>query len=274
MYQPTLKRSNSDIPDIVYERRVLKYLPPEITEYDWDNIDDMFVAIDTDLKGYITRSQLTNYFRSNNIPLENVDRWFQWFEEGDTGVITIDDVCATLDIPIPLVYRRKSEQNNAIPEGLIQQTIESPALYAAPPMSSLPLSVEKSTLDGVEVLPGNAASNDVLEYCVRLVKDYPGQYGEEKDLAGYLKERMELQFRKHWEVIISIATIGCAVAHEVNMFIHFRYKDRIYLLFLVRDMRDISWQSWRHQSGCRDLASGFASGREDGLQALVPHNFM
>lgn len=32
-------------------------------------------------------------------------RWFQWFEEGNKGIITIDDVCATLDIPIPLVYR-------------------------------------------------------------------------------------------------------------------------------------------------------------------------
>ncbi|EUB56681.1 hypothetical protein EGR_08409 [Echinococcus granulosus] len=32
-YQSSLKRSNSDIPDVIYERRVLKYLPPEITEY-------------------------------------------------------------------------------------------------------------------------------------------------------------------------------------------------------------------------------------------------
>ncbi|KAL5970138.1 Tegument antigen, partial [Taenia solium] len=239
MYQPSLKRSNSDIPDIVYERRVLKYLPPEITEYDWDNIDDMFLAIDTDLKGYITRSQLINYFISNSIPLENVDRWFQWFEEGNKGIITIDDVCATLDIPIPLVYRRKAEQNKVMSEGLIQETIETPALFTAPPMPTASLGGDKSTLDGVEVLPGNAASDDVLEYCVRLVRDYPGQYSEEKDLAGYLKEHMELKFRKHWEVIISISTIGCAVAHEVNMFIHFRYKDHIYLLFLVPDMRGL-----------------------------------
>lgn len=124
-------------------------------------------------------------------------------------------------------------------EGLIQETVGTPILFSAPPMPSSSPKGEKSILDGVEVLPGNAASDDVLEYCVHLVKDYPGQYSDEKDLAGYLKEHMELKFRKHWEVIISISTIGCAVAHEVNMFIHFRYKDHIYLLFLVPDMRGL-----------------------------------
>ncbi|VDM25557.1 unnamed protein product [Hydatigera taeniaeformis] len=166
-------------------------------------------------------------------------RWFQWFEEGDKGIITIEDVCATLDIPLPLEYRRKAEQNNVRSEGLIQETVETPALFAAPPMPSSASSLEKSTLDGVEVLPGNAASDDVLETCVRLVKEYSGPHGAEKDLAGYLKEHMEMRYRKHWEVVISISAIGCAVAHEVNMFIHFRYKDHIYLLFLVPDMRGL-----------------------------------
>ncbi|EUB56682.1 Tegument antigen [Echinococcus granulosus] len=207
---------------------------------DWDNIDDMFVAVDTDLKGYVTRSQLTDYFRRQGIPLENVDRWFQWFEGRNKGIITIEDVCATLGIPIPVEYRRKAENEARMSEDLIQETAAAPAVFAAPPMpSSPPPTMEKSIMDGVEVLPGNAATDDILEGCVRLVKDYPGQFKQESDLAGYLKEHMEMKYRKHWQVVIAVSTIGCAVAHEVNMFIHFRYKDYIFLLYLVPDWRGL-----------------------------------
>ncbi|KAH9287069.1 hypothetical protein ECG_00097 [Echinococcus granulosus] len=232
MYQSSLKRSNSDIPDVIYERRVLKYLPPEITEYDWDNIDDMFVAVDTDLKGYVTRSQLTDYFRRQGIPLENVDRWFQWFEGRNKGTITIEDVCATLGIPIPVEYRRKAENEARMSEDLIQETAAAPAVFAAPPMpSSPPPTMEKSIMDGVEVLPGNAATDDILEGCVRLVKDYPGQFKQESDLAGYLKEHMEMKYRKHWQVVIAVSTIGCAVAHEITF--------SSYILFPIGEAYDI-----------------------------------
>ncbi|KAM3183008.1 hypothetical protein ACTXT7_011197 [Hymenolepis weldensis] len=87
MYKPNLKRSDSDIPDVIYERRVVKYLPPEYAHMnkdillklqDFSEIIEIFSQIDKDRNGYITRDQLAEYFRSHSIPESNVDVTFYY----------------------------------------------------------------------------------------------------------------------------------------------------------------------------------------------------
>lgn len=91
-------------------------------------------------------------------------------------------------------------------------------------------------MDGVEVLPGNTAPNDIVEGCVRFVKDYRGEGNEEKDMARFLKDQMERNYNKHWQVVVASSTIGCMVAHETKKFIHFRYSNRVYILYFVPDV--------------------------------------
>ncbi|KAM7539601.1 hypothetical protein Aperf_G00000043362 [Anoplocephala perfoliata] len=229
---PALKRSDSDISDVVYERRVLKYIPPEIRYVDWREIIDIFEEIDQDRKGYITRSELTEYFRSHLTTGSNVYKWFQWFEGEHKGIITMEDVCTTLGIPMRKEYTQKVDRTRSmISEGIIPVPVEAPKLFASIP----PVSNSKSIMDGVEVLHMNFVTEEMLQSCVRSCKENSSNL-KEAEIAKILKEYMERLYKKHWVVIVASSTIGCAVAHETNMFIHFRYSNRIYILYRIPDM--------------------------------------
>ena len=112
---------------------------------------------------------------------------------------------------------------------------EIPKAFAAPPIYSLPSNGASNLIDDVEVLHTNAVPDDMLKHCIRLVKDYTGIFREKQDIARYLKEHMEQSYRRYWQVIIAGSTIGCVVAHETNTFIHFKYKNQIYILYRIPD---------------------------------------
>ncbi|VUZ46837.1 unnamed protein product [Hymenolepis diminuta] len=234
MYKSNLKRSDSDIPDVIYERRVVKYLPPEYAHMDFSEIIEIFSQIDKDRKGYITRDQLAEYFRSHSIPESNVDKWFQWFEGDVKGIITIEDVCTVLGIPMRKEYMQKVErQRSLINQGIIPVPVEAQNMFAAPPTAP------KSILDDVEILHNNAIPQEMLNACVRLVKENSDDRLQESDIARILKEYMDLHYKKHWIIVVATSTIGAIVAHEPNAFIHFRYNNRLYLLYRIPDTNSL-----------------------------------
>ncbi|KAL5111392.1 Vam6/Vps39-like protein [Taenia crassiceps] len=166
-----------------------------------ETVHQEFEQIDTNHYGYITRADLEAYARRTHQDSDFVDKWFQWFEGEHKGIITMEDVCTTLGIPMREEYMQKVDQKRQmISQGLISAPPEAHKMFASPPLSSSTVA-QKSWMKGVEVLPGNAASDDMVE--------------KEKDMALFLKEQMERSYGKHWQVVVASSTIGCMKMHKV-----------------------------------------------------------
>ncbi|KAM7540709.1 hypothetical protein Aperf_G00000043373 [Anoplocephala perfoliata] len=74
----------------------------------------IFEAIDSDYNGYITRDELEQYARRTGQPASMVDDWFHWFDYGNTGRITYEDLCETLAIGMTKTYADKVEQKREL----------------------------------------------------------------------------------------------------------------------------------------------------------------
>ncbi|KAM3183009.1 hypothetical protein ACTXT7_011198 [Hymenolepis weldensis] len=195
-----------------------------------DTVREEFEAIDTNNYGFITRQSLQNYVKKNKLEEDLVDKWFQWFEGDVKGIITIEDVCTVLGIPMRKEYMQKVEkQRGLINQGIIPVPVEAQNMFAAPPTAP------KSILDDVEILHNHTIPQEMLNACVRLVKENSDDRLQESDIARILKEYMDLHYKKHWIIVVATSTIGAVVAHEQNTFIHFRYSNRLYLLYRIPD---------------------------------------
>lgn len=138
--------------------------------------------------------------------------------------------------------REKVEQKRAMQnQDIIPNATESITVNSAPPVSPSPQprATSQSLMDGVEVLNEGPVSNDIFEGCVRLVKEYQGKFTQECEMAKYLKEHMELKYGRHWEVVVASSTIGCLVAHEPQLFFHFRYDKYLYIVYRVPDLNSL-----------------------------------
>lgn len=133
--------------------------------------------------------------------------------------------------------REEADRNQGLlSQNLIPMPKEIPQMFAARSVYSPPSNGTSNMIEDVETLHTNAVPNDVLKHCIQFVRDYPSTLREEQEMARYLKEHMERYYRRYWQVIIASSTIGCVVAHETNMFIHFKYKNRIYVLYRTPDL--------------------------------------
>lgn len=110
-------------------------------------------------------------------------------------------------------------------------------LIPTPSDAPLPKPKPAHWMDGVEVLHSSPVLDGLLEGCVRTTKDFPGwqRFKEEQEIARYLKEQMELKYKKYWQVVVASSTIGCMVGHESNYFIHFRYNNFLFILYRIPD---------------------------------------
>ncbi|VDL88815.1 unnamed protein product [Schistocephalus solidus] len=182
-----------------------------------------FEAIDVDHNGFITRAELTDYVKRNNLEPETVDKWFTWFDMENTGHITADEICTTLGIGMRKDYQEKVEKKREqIRKGEIAPPANAPPQYAAPP---------PKLMEGVDILHKDEPNSEVLEEALNLVRDHEREYSKDSSLARYLKEQMELHYGRHWHVIVASHTMGCAVGHEDKYFIHFRYRNRLYIFY-------------------------------------------
>ena len=122
-------------------------------------------------------------------------------------------------------------------QDIIVNVSASNMVHAAPP-STLPPQAPRSQsiLNGIDVLHKDNMSNDTFEGCVRIIKNYPGKFTEEREIAKYIKDQMERRYGKYWQVVVASSTIGCMVAHESRMFFHFRYNDYLYIIYRVPDV--------------------------------------
>ncbi|VDO00101.1 unnamed protein product [Rodentolepis nana] len=199
-----------------------------------DTVHEEFEAIDTDHYGFITRESLEKYVKRNKFDPELVDKWFQWFEGDVKGIITIEDVCTVLGIPMREEYARKVEKKRKmIHEGIVPIPVEAKPIFAAPPPAPT------STLDDVEIIHNNAIPKEMLNACIRLVKENSHGSLQDSDIAQLLKEHMDQHYSKHWVTVVATSTIGAAISHEQNGFIHFRYKNRVCLLYRIPDKRSL-----------------------------------
>lgn len=109
----------------------------------------------------------------------------------------------------------------------------APMEYAPPPRALTP-PPSMGIMDGVDILHKGQLQSGVLEGCLEFVKSYPGgKIDKESDMARYLKDKMEAKFGKHWQVIVSSSTVGCLVAHEPQLFMHFRYKNYLFIIYRI-----------------------------------------
>lgn len=112
-------------------------------------------------------------------------------------------------------------------QGIIPVPAEARQMFAAPP------TIKEE--DEVEILHKNAVPQDMLNACIKIAKDNADPSLQESDIARILKEYMDLHYKKHWIIVVTRSTIGAAVAHEPNFFIHFRYRNRLYMLYRIPD---------------------------------------
>ncbi|VDL88814.1 unnamed protein product [Schistocephalus solidus] len=199
------------------------------------NISAEFEAIDVEHNGYITRQTLQNYVDKNHMEPDMVEKWFTWFDMGNTGVITMEEVCTTLGIGMRKQYTEKVEEKRK-KSGALTPVFQS-IQHSAPPITLAPIPEKKpSLMDGVDILHRGQVQPGVLEECVRIVKSYPGKFEREQDMAKYLKEQLELKYKRHWQVVVASSTIGCTVGHEVDLFMHFRYGAYLFIVFRTPDL--------------------------------------
>lgn len=84
----------------------------------------------------------------------------------------------------------------------------------------------------MKVLYTGPSEPGLLEGAVGFVKSVDEtKYEPESKFAVYLKESMERKYGRHWQVIVSRATFGCAIGHEENYFVHFQYGSRLFILY-------------------------------------------
>ncbi|KAH9287068.1 Tegument antigen [Echinococcus granulosus] len=197
------------------------HLPPETVD-----LAKMFEAIDTNFNGYITRDELEDYAKKTGQPESMVDDWFKWFDFGNTGKITYEDMCETLAIGMTKSYSEKVEKKREmIQKGKIAPPKDMPKEYAAP-------QPKPGWLEGVTLLYTGRSEEGLLEYVVSVVKSANMQdFDKESSFARYLKETMEKKWGRHWQVIVSQSTFGCAVGHEENYFVHFQYGPHLFILY-------------------------------------------
>nr|CDS31907.1 tegumental antigen [Hymenolepis microstoma] len=195
-----------------------------------DTVLEEFEAIDTEHYGFITRESLKNYVKRNKLDRDLVDKWFQWFEGDVKGIITIEDVCTVLGIPMPEKYAQKVEmKRKLIKQGIVPVPVEAEPIFAAPPTAPNP------TLDDVEILHNNTVPQEMLNACIRVVRENSDSALQDSNIAQILKKYMDQHYKKYWITVVATSTVGAAVAHEQNSFIHFRYKNRLYLLYRIPD---------------------------------------
>ncbi|VDN11081.1 unnamed protein product [Dibothriocephalus latus] len=203
------------------------------------NISAEFQAIDVNHYGYITRQELQDYVDKHHMDPDTVEKWFTWFDMENSGIITMEEVCTTLGVSMQKQYVEKVQEKrrlSQIPQPVLQQVQHS----APPPIKLAPIPEKKYNLmDGVDILHRGQVQPGVLEESVRLVKNCPRKFEREQDMAKYLKDQLELKYKKHWQVIVASSTIGCMVGHEEDLFMHFRYENYLYIIFRTPDLASL-----------------------------------
>ncbi|KAM7541232.1 hypothetical protein Aperf_G00000043383 [Anoplocephala perfoliata] len=83
---------------------------------EFEEVMDHFERADVDLKGFLTREELKDYFMSFSQNTDFIDDWFKWFDLDNKGVIEAEDVCTTLGMPMPQSYadRIKARQEKQV----------------------------------------------------------------------------------------------------------------------------------------------------------------
>ncbi|CAH8569390.1 unnamed protein product [Dicrocoelium dendriticum] len=81
-----------------------------------DPFVDVFVAVDADRSGRITRSELERYAKENNLDVGMVDQWLTLFDPEHTGAITLEIFCEKLGLkPADIIQREETHRVNAAP---------------------------------------------------------------------------------------------------------------------------------------------------------------
>ncbi|KAM3183010.1 hypothetical protein ACTXT7_011199 [Hymenolepis weldensis] len=191
---------------------------------------NIFEEIDANYNGYITRDELERYVKRTGQPEEMVDDWFKWFDFGNTGKITFEDMCETLAIGMSKNYSENVEKKREMErETLITTTKNKSKEHHAPPTTT---TMDSNLMEGVKILYSGSTKKGLLEDIVLEIKNANiDHFDKESQFARYLKENMEKKWGQHWQVVVSKATFGCSVGHEEDCFVHFQYGPYLYILY-------------------------------------------
>ncbi len=93
-------------------------------------------------------------------------------------------------------------------------------------------------MKGVEVLHTGPVNDDTFNFIIEKTRDLKrtrGPFKQEKELAVLLKNELDALKGKHWQVVLASSTLGAAVGHEAEHFMHFRFDNQLYLLWRTSD---------------------------------------
>ncbi|PAA86367.1 hypothetical protein BOX15_Mlig008799g1 [Macrostomum lignano] len=166
-----------------------------------------FESIDTDFSGEITREELEAYCRKQNFDEKFVQKWLNLFDADNSGTISIDEYCDTLGLRPNTEYMEKVQ---------VQRSNAAPA--------------DDDWMNGVKVIAVDKALNeDLMRLIVRLAREAQAKHTVEKDIAMYIKDRLDEKDQAAWQVVLGRFKYGSFVTHENGYMLHF-FVDRFAFL--------------------------------------------
>ncbi|PAA84871.1 hypothetical protein BOX15_Mlig016025g3 [Macrostomum lignano] len=136
-----------------------------------------FESIDTDFSGEITREELEAYCRKQNFDEKFVQKWLNLFDADNSGTISIDEYCDTLGLRPNTEYMEKVQ---------VQRSNAAPA--------------DDDWMNGVKVIAvAEALDEDLMRLIVRLAREAQAKHTVEKDIAMYIKDRLDEKDQAAWQ---------------------------------------------------------------------------
>ncbi|PAA75020.1 hypothetical protein BOX15_Mlig010884g2 [Macrostomum lignano] len=160
---------------------------------------DAFIAIDEDGSETITVEELRNYMKKNNFQESFIKKWLKMFDLNSDGVISLDEFCEVLGLQMKnaRMYRRK------VQGGL-------PAEVTV---------ISSSMAEWMQVI------------IVESVRRASGRFRDERDISNDIKQHLDAEFGKLWQVVIVMGQYFASYSHEPEMSFFFKLGNRVYLIW-------------------------------------------
>ncbi|KAK4473157.1 hypothetical protein MN116_002741 [Schistosoma mekongi] len=176
-----------------------------------DNFIEIFLKIDKNYDGIITKSELEEFTNENHLDPLMIERWLNLFTEEGTDHITINKFLTVLGIA--------KEDFDVKRRNTIQQYNTYFKLGS-----------------DIEYIAGDMLLSqqiNISNECRTLLNEYG--YENIKLIAKKLKEFLDKTFNKSWHVMILNGSFGSSYSYETNASFHFKLRNYCFNVWKTPD---------------------------------------
>lgn len=175
-----------------------------------DPFVDVFVAIDADRSGRITRRELQRYTEENNLDITMVDQWLNLFDPEGTGTITLEAFCEKLGLkPADIIQRAEVHAVNA-----------APSLDRRIRVIQVDMPIEQQV----------RITTEALRWASELKsKD------EIKNLSEDLKKYLDNMYGRSWQVSIVVGSYAITYTHIPGASFQFAFDELAFVIWKISE---------------------------------------